>query len=188
MIVQGVVSEKGGQEGKWIAFLCALILLIGALLLPHNQTQHQSSTIAAHQVSIKSLTQQPLAMIADLRLAHEEIYQLYQESHDWQSVKQLEQQWIPPFVQDKSWQYQGQHRWQKIADGVYQGVPAGEGARYILNSQQAEVDIWLDLKGQASLIDLPQQGATSLALSQLIESGWMQVVFQPELSATSHVH
>lgn len=174
MIIQTVTPENGGQEGKWIALLCLLILLIGAILLPYNQANHQQAAVNEHQIFIKSLPAQSLTMIADLRLAHEEIRHIYQNSQSWPPVTQLADNWVAPFVKDKSWEHQGKHQWRLIAEGIYQGVPVDNGARYLLNSQQSEVDIWLDLKGETTPLTSPD----SFQIPQLIEAGWTQVTFE----------
>lgn len=177
MTIQTISSENGEQEGIWIASLCALILLLGWLLLPHNQALTKQASVSSFQVSIKHLSVKPLAMIADLRLAHEEIFHLYQEQNSWQSTQQLEDAWISPFVKDKSWSHQGEHRWLSIAPGAYQGISKSGGTGYILNSMKSQVDIWVDLQEKATLISVQQDPLTS---AQLIQAGWTQVVFHTE--------
>jgi len=170
MTIQAVVSENKGHEGYWITTLCLLILLIGALLLPYNSAHHQHQSLADHQVLITDLPSSPLAMIAELRLAHEEIRYFYQTQQDWLAVTQLEQEWIAPFVKDKSWVHQGEHDWSLVAAGIYQSTPAQGGTRYLLNSRNQQVDIWLQEKPQASV-------ASAFDISALAASGWTQVVF-----------
>lgn len=185
MIIQTVNSENGGKEGLWIAFFCAVILLLGWLLLPYNQAISKQTEVASHQVSIKDLGSKPLAMIADLRLAHEEIHHLYQVTGHWSSIAQLEQTWISPFVKDKSWSHQGEHQWVLVAPGLYQGTSKVGGVRYILNSSQTEVDIWLDVQEQATLAAIQTQ---PLSISQLIQLGWTQVDFQTETQPAHNNH
>ncbi|PKF63318.1 hypothetical protein CW745_00230 [Psychromonas sp. psych-6C06] len=188
MIIQPVISENGRKEGKWIAFLCALILLIGALLLPYNQTSYKKQSLAKHQIEISALTTKPLAMIAELKLAHEEIRYQYQAqlntSEQWPSVAQLASQWIAPFVKDKSWLHHGKQQWQLVANGIYQGVPLSSNGepktRYLLNSQHSQVEIWLDLKGDARLLAEQVDRSAIVQSRLLIESGWQQVVFESD--------
>lgn len=181
-MIQAVTSENGGQEGGCIAFLCAAILFVGWLLLPHNQVASTVNKLQSHQISIKTLSSKPLSMIADLRLAHEEIQHLYEELEDWQSIAQLQQAWVAPFVKDKSWIHQGQHDWSQIAPGSYQGISAGEDANYILNSLSSGVDIWVDLQQQASQFPIQPEPLQS---KQLIKAGWTQVVFQQDEATKS---
>jgi len=184
MIIQNVNPENGGQEGRWIALLCLLILSTGAILLPRNQVEQQHLVVDDHQVSIKLLPPQPLAMIADLRLAHLEIGALYEDRLLWPSVEQLETDWLAPFVKDKSWEHQGKHHWILIADGIYQGVSDSNGTSYLLNSQQADVDIWLGFKDEVTWIN----ASGPFQMSQLIEAGWTQVVFEEKKSIVQHAH
>jgi len=188
MIVQPVISENNGQEGFWIAFLCALILLIGLWLLPYNSVEHEHASLASYQIEVDSLTPEPLAMIAELRLAHEEIYYAYETNQTWLSVVELEESWIAPFVKDKSGTYQGEHQWSLIAAGVYQSIPAKGGARYLLNNQQGFADIWVDLEQTATLYPLLDGSIGELPLLnevQLSDAGWVQVV-SAESEATHH--
>ncbi|MDN2663318.1 hypothetical protein OW492_08015 [Psychromonas sp. 14N.309.X.WAT.B.A12] len=191
MITQSVVSENRGHEGYWIAFLCALILVFGALLLPFNRTHDDHHTLAKHQVFIDDLTPTPLAMIADLRLAHEEIRYLYETNQTWPDVVQLEESWLAPFVKDKSWEHRGQHQWLLVAPGVYQSEPIESGTRYLLNSQGQTVDIWLDKDQQASLLHALtsiESNSIDLSVAQFISAGWIQVIFNNEVEDTAHHH
>ena len=200
IIQQTVVSENRGHEGYWIAFLCALILMIGALLLPYNSVNHQHNNLQAHQVLITELTPPPLSMIAELRLAYEEIHYFHEANQAWLSVQQLEADWIAPFVKDKSWAHQGEHQWSKIAPGIYQSNPAQGGPRYLLNSQDQPLDIWIDFKNttpQASIIKVNVNAQVNsdvkarpktLDTTSLIKAGWTQVVFESEQNASEHGH
>jgi len=187
MIIQPVNSDNGGQEGKWIAFLCALILTVGALLLPYNSDSQEQQHVAEHQLPINSLTSLPLSMIADLRLADEEIRYMHESSEQWLSVAQLEADWIAPFVKDKSWAHQGEHHWLQVVPGVYQSEPAQGGVRYLLNSRDDHLDIWIDLEQQATLLALNSGAYTSLEETDLIKLGWKQVLFKSDADSV-HDH
>ncbi|RBW47991.1 hypothetical protein DS885_00275 [Psychromonas sp. B3M02] len=191
MITQSVISENRGHEGYWIAFLCALILIVGSLLLPFNSVHDGHHTLAKHQVFISDLAPPPLAMIADLRLAHEEIRYLYETNQAWPEIAQLEEGWLAPFVKDKSWDHQGKHQWLLVAPGVYQSEPVTDGTRYLLNSQGQAVDIWFDQAQQASLLPAlasTEDNATVLSTEQFIDAGWIQVIFSDDVEETAHHH
>ncbi|MEI6897886.1 MAG: hypothetical protein V5786_10475 [Psychromonas sp.] len=191
MIIQTVNSEKGGREGNWIACLCALILLTGALLLPHNKEAHQDFSLAEHHVSINTLPVPSLSMIAELRLADEEIRYLYQSEQHWPSVTQLEESWVAPFVKDKSWLYQGEHHWSQVAPGIYQSKPAHEGPHYLLNSHKNELDIWVNFDDPLTLVNASSEQLTFLEVrgtEQLIESGWKKVIFESDESDAHSTH
>ena len=200
IIQQPVVSENKGHEGQWIAFLCALILVLGALLLPYNSVNHQHNNLQTHQVLITDLAPPPLSMIAELRLAHEEIRYFYEANQSWLPITQLEEDWIAPFVKDKSWTHQGEHQWSLIAPGIYQSNPAQGGPRYLLNSQNRDLDIWIDFKNttpQASIIKVNVNAAVdsdveaqsnTIDNTSLIKAGWTQVVFELEQNESDHAH
>ena len=186
MNTQTVASDDGGKEGAWIASLIALILLSGWVLLPFNQAKHDSSHLTKYQVSIEALAPKQLTMVADLRLAHEEIRNIYLDTQTWATVEVLQESWLAPFVKDKSWTHQGKHQWLQVAKGVYQGVPEIGAERYLLISRAQQVELWIDTKGSAILLDkLSTSKQTSLLNDVLIKNGWLQVVFQPE---TQHAH
>jgi len=184
IIQQSVVSKNRGHEGAWIAFLCVLILIVGALLLPYNSVNHEHNNLQAHQVLITELTPPPLSMIAELRLAHEDIRYFYQANQTWLSVAQLEQDWIAPFVKDKSWAHQGEHTWLLVAPGIYQSKPAKSGPSYLLNSQHQTLELWIDFKG----INSQATSVKAVDSEALIKAGWKQVVFESEQDASEHAH
>lgn len=91
MITQKVRPDNGSREGKWVALTIAGILAISTLLLPYHQTESEHTEALAHQVLITDLEQEELAMIAELKLAHEEIRDLHideangQKSVSWKN-------------------------------------------------------------------------------------------------------
>lgn len=207
MISQSVHADDGGREGKWVALLIASILAIAAILLPYHQAESSEKVLADHQISIKDLPSVELAMIAELRLAHEEIRNIHQdslelgsseresgefegaeleniglESNDvWPDMAELTELWLAPFISDKSWERKGEHHWRKVAPALYQGIPARTtgSAAVILNSQDPRPEVWLAL-------DMPTpkpMTATTLNTAALIAAGWKQVVFAADVEA-----
>ncbi|PKH07354.1 hypothetical protein [Moritella sp. Urea-trap-13] len=196
MISQSVHPDDGGREGKWVALIIIAILATAALLLPYHQTASSEKQLASHQISIKDLPTVELAMIGELRLAHEEIRNIHQdriefehvelesieftnpdlESADaWPDMTELDELWLAPFIIDKSWERKGKHAWRKVAPALYQGIPAltTGSVAVILNSQAARPDVWLALDMQKPA---PMMGST-LNTAELISAGWKQVVF-----------
>lgn len=80
MISQSVHPDDGGREGKWVALIIIAILATAALLLPYHQNASSEKPLARHQISIKDLPTVELAMIGELRLAHEEIRNIHQDN------------------------------------------------------------------------------------------------------------
>jgi hypothetical protein len=189
MITQSVCSDNGDREGKWIGLLISMIIILMALLLPLHQVAPTQAKLAVHQVSVKDLPPVELAMIADLRLAHEEIRNLHQDSVEfdgqgmWASVTELEEMWLAPFMPDKSWERKGKHAWLKIAPASYQGIPtiSTGSVAAILNSNQSTPDIWLDLNNTGLTFTTPINAYTTVSANfpdqRLIQAGWLQVVF-----------
>ncbi|QUM75277.1 hypothetical protein HWV00_02990 [Moritella sp. 24] len=199
MISQSVHPDDGGREGKWVALIIITILVTAALLLPYHQTASSEQELASHQVSIKDLPSVELAMIAELRLAHEEIRNIHQDSLElenvdvWPDMAELDELWLAPFIIDKSWERKGKHAWRKVAPALYQGIPAltTGSAAVLLNSQDTRPDVWLalDMPVPTPVVenDLINESG-SLDTTALINAGWKQVVFAGDASSENTEH
>ncbi|MGD6734837.1 DUF6162 family protein [Photobacterium leiognathi subsp. mandapamensis] len=189
MIRQSVRSDNGDREGKWVGLCIGLILLIAFVLLPYHQAKEPEAALLSHQVAITDLSPDELAMVAELRLAHEEIRNLFQDTvlesgiGSWPELNELEEFWIAPFVKDKSWQRKGRHQWTLVADGAYQGLRQSDSGSMsiVLNSHSKAPDIWLDMDDQAKSFETKQK----VDEQQLISNGWTQIVFQSVAENTS---
>ncbi|WP_318517152.1 DUF6162 family protein [Photobacterium leiognathi] len=189
MIRQSVRSDNGDREGKWVGLCIGLILLIAFVLLPYHQAKEPEAALLSHQVAITDLSPDELAMVAELRLAHEEIRNLFQDTvlengtGSWPKLNELEEFWIAPFVKDKSWQRKGRHQWTLVDDGTYQGLRQSDSGSMsiLLNSHTKDPDIWLAMDDQAKPFETKQK----VDEQQLISNGWTQIVFQPVAENTS---
>lgn len=187
MISQSVHADDGGREGKWVALLIASILAIAAILLPYHQTASSEKALASHQISIKHLPSVELAMIAELRLAHEEIRNIHQDNVElegvdiWPDMAELEELWLAPFIVDQSWERKGKHDWRQVGPALYQGIPTliTGSVAVLLNSQDTRPDVWLAL-------DMPNpvpMAEQTLNTTELIRAGWKQVVFADDVDS-----
>ncbi len=142
MISQRVRPDNGSREGQWVMLAIAVILGVSAALLPYQHNEHTLGHLDSFQVSIKDIHQDNLAMIADLRLAHEEIRDMQLDSGQWPQVGELEQFWLAPFVRDPSWKRYGAHHWHHLGEGVYLGVSSAASSM-LLDVKQVEPNIWI---------------------------------------------
>lgn len=184
MITQKVRPDNGSREGKWVALTIAGILAVSTILLPHHQAETEHTEVLAHQVLITDLEQEELAMIAELKLAHEEIRDLHLDAGEWPAVSELEEFWVAPFVQDQSWQRKGSHQWQRLDAGIYLGVRQDEkgAASMLLDSRNEHADIWF-IQSTTKASDL-----SLVEISERQKQGWQQIVLVPATSSNAHAH
>ena len=200
MITESVKADDGGTEGKWVALAIAIILAVAFFTLPYHQAGKVVDKLESYQVSINEIPSSQLAMIAELRLAHEEIRNVYQDNLDntqvseqdisssqWPLVDELESLWLAPFIKDKSWQHKGCHQWEMVADGVYLGVPQElgpnqENTAIVLISTEIEPIIWF----KSPPVEIANETPSSFTSSTLAKFGWSQVFFPDSKQRHSH--
>ncbi|HGY9585917.1 TPA: hypothetical protein ACOJQP_004367 [Vibrio harveyi] len=183
MITQKIRPDNGSREGKWVALTIAGILAVSAALLPYHQTEIEHAKALEHQVLMTDLGQEELAMVAELKLAHEEIRDLHIDEGEWPEVSELETFWLAPFVKDQSWQRKGSHQWQMLDAGLYLGLRQDDegSASMLLDSRHEHADIWFSTAVSIDIEDLTQQSQRKL-------SGWQQIVLMPSSPASPHKH
>ncbi|MGR5548563.1 DUF6162 family protein [Vibrio sp. DNB22_12_1] len=184
MNTQIVRPNNGNREGKWVALTVTVILTASTFLLPYHQAETEHSEVFAHQVSITDLAQEEVAMVAELKLAHEEIRDLRVDADTWPEVSELEAFWIAPFVQDQSWQRKGSHQWKRFGSGLYLGLRQDEqgAASMLLDSRNAQADIWF-----SQAVGIVQASAL-MKQEDRQRQGWLQIVLVPSPSSNSHDH
>ncbi|MEC6797959.1 hypothetical protein VXS03_12920 [Photobacterium sp. S4TG1] len=190
MIRQSVSSDNGSKEGKWVGGIIVSILLLATILLPYHQNKTKSQQLDTHQIAVTELSSEELAMVAELRLAHEEIRNLNQDSREfnhqdhWPNMAELSELWLAPFIEDKSWERKGRHQWQHINGAIYQGLRSEKqgSSSVVLNSGSIEPDIWLALSKNTTPLIINDEGV--FEPQQLIDRGWTQIVFNNDKQAS----
>ncbi len=193
-MIQRVRSDSGSREGKWVGLIIASVLLFATIAIPFHQAGSGVQTVEAHQLLITDIEQENLAMIAELRLAHEEIRDLYAESQElsfdqnknWPVIEALQSDWIAPFVKDQSWKRKGEHEWQNVAPGMYVGFPThlNSAQPILLDSRKVAADIWINVSASEQLEN--QLIAFEFEKGNLIRQGWKQVVMTANNDTHSH--
>ncbi|CAH7226457.1 conserved hypothetical protein [Vibrio chagasii] len=197
MMIQSVRADTGGREGKWVGLIIVFILCFATVAIPFHQAESHVKAVLDHQILVTDVEQENLAMLSELRLAHEEIRDLRMDSDgEWPSVASLKDEWVAPFVEDQSWKRKGSHAWVLDERGYYFSTPSeyatsSEQATptdhdfadsFILNANSVSPEIWIYLGGVASQ-------PTSFDENTLESSGWKMVVNESEVEqhdASSH--
>ncbi|MFA0305991.1 hypothetical protein AB4543_08825 [Vibrio splendidus] len=203
MMIQGVRADTGGREGKWVGLIIVFILSFATIAIPFHQAESHTKAVLDHQILVTDVEQENLAMLSELRLAHEEIRDLRMDSDgEWPSVVSLKDEWVAPFVEDQSWKRKGFHTWLLDARGYYFSTPSeyatpseqaasseyaaqsehGFADSFILNANSVSPEIWIFFGGVASQ-------PTNFDENTLESSGWKMVVNESEVElhdASSH--
>ncbi|OQQ05786.1 hypothetical protein BK411_16030 [Vibrio splendidus] len=191
MMIQGVRADTGGREGKWVGLIIVFILSFATVAIPFHQVESHIKTVLDHQILVTDVEQENLAMLSELRLAHEEIRDLHMDSDgEWPSVASLKDEWVAPFVEDQSWKRKGSHTWLLDERGYYFSAPSeqatptdhGFADSFILNANSVSPEIWIYLGGVASQ-------PTNFDENALESAGWKMVVNESEVElhdASSH--
>ena len=158
MMIQGVRADTGGREGKWVGLIIVFILSFATVTIPFHQAESHVKTVLDHQILVTDVEQENLAMLSELRLAHEEIRDLRMDSDgEWPSVVSLKDVWVAPFVEDQSWKRKGSHAWFLDERGYYFSTPSeydassehGFADSFILNANSVSPEIWIFFGGIA---------------------------------------
>ncbi|MFS1908496.1 DUF6162 family protein [Vibrio lentus] len=197
MMIQGVRADTGGREGKWVGLIIVFILSFATVAIPFHQAESHEKAVLDHQILVTDVEQENLAMLSELRLAHEEIRDLRMDSDgEWPSVMSLKDEWVAPFVEDQSWKRKGSHTWLLDERGYYFSTLSehatsseyaaqsdhGFADSFILNANSVSPEIWIYLGGVAEQPDTFEQHT-------LESAGWKMVVNESEVEqhdASSH--
>ncbi|MEZ9891820.1 hypothetical protein AB4356_05525 [Vibrio lentus] len=197
MMIQGVRADTGGREGKWVGLIIVFILSFATVAIPFHQAESHVKAVLDHQILVTDVEQENLAMLSELRLAHEEIRDLRMDSDgEWPSVMSLKDEWVAPFVEDQSWKRKGSHTWLLDERGYYFSTPSeyatsseqatptdhGSADSFILNANSVSPEIWIYFGGVAE-----QPG--TFEQHTLESAGWKMVVNESEVEqhdASSH--
>ncbi|CDT66896.1 Conserved hypothetical protein [Vibrio coralliirubri] len=183
MMIQGVRADTGGREGKWVGLIIVFILSFATVAIPFHQAESHIKAVLDHQILVTDVEQENLAMLSELRLAHEEIRDLRMDSDgEWPSVASLKDEWVAPFVEDQSWKRKGSHTWLLDERGYYFSTPSEYAAQsdhgfadsFILNANSISPEIWIFFGGVAK-----QPG--TFDQHTLESAGWKMVVNESEI-------
>ncbi len=188
-MIQGVRADTGGREGKWVGLIIVFILSFATVAIPFHQAESHVKAVLDHQILVTDVEQENLAMLSELRLAHEEIRDLRMDSDgEWPSVMSLKDEWVAPFVEDQSWKRKGSHTWLLDKRGYYFSTPSeyatpsehstptyhGSADSFILNANSVSPEVWIFFGGVATQ-------PASFDQHTLESTGWKMVVNESEI-------
>ncbi len=115
-----IVSPAGkGSESIYLLIITAVIIVTCALLISFTAGKGQKRVIQDYEIdAFTDLNSKELAVFNNLRTSAVEIDSIHKEEvteASWPAVEQLQQDGLPPFVQDISWKKSGQYFWKMVA-------------------------------------------------------------------------
>ncbi|GAL17456.1 hypothetical protein JCM19235_6005 [Vibrio maritimus] len=186
---QKVWPDNGAREGRYILLAIALLIAFAFVAIPINQRASTDIVLKSYQVRADQLTTRQQTLVSQLKVSHEEIFDLHLELKDegtmtvWPSILELKDLYLAPFTEDLNWQNLASISWNGLENGYYSGemtTPELSLAQVLVNSQNEDSPvIWLHTDAQ----ELP----TNINDDLLLKQGWKQVVFvQTHRQAHSH--
>ncbi len=115
-----IVSPAGkGSESIYLLIITVVIAGTCALLISLTAGEGQKRIVQDYEIdAFADLNSKELAVFNNLRTSAVEIDSIHREEvteASWPAVKQLQQDGLPPFVQDASWKKSGRYFWKMAA-------------------------------------------------------------------------
>lgn len=112
---QQLISPSGkGRETMYVLFAAILVAATCATLIFLNQKQSAVAGLESFQIrAFSDLNDKELAVFNGLYTAAVEINGIHDDEEEWLSVKQLEEELLPPFTKDASWKKNGKYTWDR---------------------------------------------------------------------------
>ena len=128
-----LVSPSGKRrETAFVLLAAVLVSITCGTLIFINQKRSDVAELADFQIrAFFSLNEQELAVFNGLYTAAVEIDEIHNEDEEWLTVSQLEEDLLPPFTKDASWERSGRFTWSRelrptgsMDIALYTGHPA----------------------------------------------------------------
>lgn len=191
---QLVVSSGKGKETIYVFLAAILVTITCATLIFINQKAPEMTKLESFQIrAFSDLNEKELAIFNGLYTAAVEMNEIHDEEEQWLTVKQLEDDLIPPFTKDASWKKNGKFIWDRslrpagsMDIALYNGHPqktAAAGSFILLflhdhkkkqgsartEPTHAPYEIWYHASADKS----PPQVATDQGF---ISAGWKEII------------
>lgn len=118
MAAQTVTPAGKSSESLYLLIITVAIVSICAFLISLSTRGDGERTLQGHELdAFSDLNGQELAVFNNLRTSALEIDEVHRSAGNtapWPTVAELEEEGLPPFVQDASWKKSGAYRWERI--------------------------------------------------------------------------
>ncbi len=189
-----VTSNNALNELLFVCLTALVVISLSGVMITVRLRTEQKVSLERHQISVfEELGVADQGVFNDLYAAALEIIEAHETDEDeWIAVKQLESDYISPFVHDLAWKKRGRISWHKKNLNsetkhtvLYMGKPSvrgGTGSFLLVclhehrkagaqtrEKEHAPFEIWYH---KSTDVDLPQFFSDQL----LITGGWKEVV------------
>ncbi|PIE73689.1 MAG: hypothetical protein CSA20_01825 [Deltaproteobacteria bacterium] len=137
--IRMVPSAQAQKETRWVVLLAVLTVFCCGLFIAMRWQHHEENEAEAWQIDAFTIFNSPeMGVFTSLQTAAQEIIDAHtlSEAQSWPEVKQLEDDYITPFVRDVAWEKHGRITWtlkdlraEERHIAVYYGAPAGREVR-----------------------------------------------------------
>ncbi len=132
-----VTPAGGGKETLWLLVVIAVTVICCAAAVSLRTREDREKRIQDWQIdAFQDLSSREMAIYNGLQTASEEIIFIHSLENRWPEIRELQDQFITPFVEDAAWGNQGRITWQKkILDAGDMHI-----ALYYGSAEQADKD------------------------------------------------
>ena len=133
MHTQVVKPASAGREGVYFILVTAMVVAVAGILIMCRTRVEPQKVLFEYQISgYKDLNNSEQTTFVALYTAAMEIDAFHDDNEGtWLSVKELQEQFIPPFAHDRAWETSGKLAWtqkirnrEKIHMTAYLGKPS----------------------------------------------------------------
>lgn len=180
-----VKGSSVSREGFYVSLACAFIVAAALVLIGVRRTSYKIAQTGENEISVfEALNPLEQGLYADLSTASEDILLNFKENGEFMSVKELEEQFIPPFVKDSAWISRGEHAWllsssEKDEQALYVGLPESNAEGEA--SKVGAFVLLVKIKGESEVCEVwyharDEKIASPRSFEDFVKYGWKKCV------------